>query len=259
MTPYLKLKIAIGLLIVLLGAGYYWFEISEYFFLIIPFLYFSVVAYGSATIQANFFLNSICSIPTSEKIISITFDDGPDEQNTPRLLDVLKESNVKATFFIIGKKIKDRESIVQRIHQEGHIIGNHSYAHSYVYDFYSTAIVEDDIMQFNKQLYSVLAIQTQWFRPPYGVTNPNIAKALKKQNLISIGWNVRSLDTVIQNKDTLNQRVISRIKPGSILLFHDTGKYTLDTLKEVILFTQKNGYKIVGLDKLLNKNPYKNV
>ena len=176
--------------------------------------------------------------------------------NLLNLLDILKSHQLKATFFVIGKKIKGNEALVKRIIEEGHIVANHSFSHSYVYDIYSTKKVTEDIRLTNTAIKETTGLTPKLFRPPYGVTNPNIARALKKTGLISIGWNVRSLDTVIQDSDKLYNRVVSRIKPGSILLFHDTGKNTIETLKEIILFTQKNGYKIVGLDQLLNIKVY---
>jgi peptidoglycan/xylan/chitin deacetylase (PgdA/CDA1 family) len=232
------------------------FKFPWFYLLVFPLLYFIILGIGSAFIGLGFFIKSICKAETNEKIIALTFDDGPDVVNTPKILEILKSHQLKACFFIIGKKIKGNEELVRKISLEGHIVANHSFSHSYFYDFYSTKKVTADILMANDIIKDTIGVTPKLFRPPYGVTNPNIAKGLEKLGLNSIGWNIRSLDTVIQDPGKLLRRVIYKIKPGSILLFHDTGAGTIETLKEVILFTKKNGYKIAGLNELLKLNTY---
>ncbi len=149
--------------------------------------------------------------------------------------------------------------MVKQIHQEGHILANHSFSHTNFFDFYSSKKVTEELLQTNALIKETIGRTPKLFRPPYGVTNPNIAKAVSSLGLTSIGWNIRSLDTVIKNPDALYKRVTNRIRPGSILLFHDTGANTIEILKEVILFAQKNGYKIAGLDEMLKLNVYDEV
>jgi len=204
-------------------------------------------------------MKSVCRVETDEKIMTLTFDDGPDPVNTALILDILKQYKIKATFFIIGKKITNNQSLLLRMKNEGHIIGNHSFSHSYFFDFYPTQKVTEDLNQSNAVIKEITGLTPKWFRPPYGVTNPNIARTVNKLQMTSIGWNVRSLDTVIQDVDKLYTRVISRIKPGSILLFHDTGSNTVETLKAVILFAQNNSYKIVGLEEMLKIKVYEEI
>ncbi len=222
----------------------------------IPILYVFLLGIGSAFIGLKFFMPSICYAETNKKSIALTFDDGVDAVKTPLLLDLLAHYNLKASFFVIGKKIKGNELLLKRIVEEGHIIANHSYTHSYFYDFYSTKKIIEDLRHTNTILKEITGLTPTLFRPPYGVTNPNIAKAVAQLQLTSIGWNVRSLDTVIKKTDNLLKRVTKRIQPGSILLFHDTGTNTLETVRAIILFAQENGYKIINLDQLLNVRIY---
>ncbi len=238
---------------------YFKFKFSWFYILPIPLLFLSLIAWGSATIQAGFFMKSICSAKTNENVIALTFDDGPDILKTPAILDLLKNEGIKATFFVIGKKIKGSEAIVERMLQEGHIIANHSYSHSYFIDLFPTKKVIADLESANSIIKSITGYTPKLFRPPYGVTNPNIARAVEKMELTSIGWNIRSLDTIIKDSNKLYQRISTRIEPGSILLFHDTGTNTLEALKEVILFIKKKGYLIIGLEELLNIKPYEEV
>ncbi|HVD97137.1 MAG TPA: polysaccharide deacetylase family protein [Cytophagaceae bacterium] len=256
MLTYSRTRLVFLIASALAVLEYFLISFPWYYLLQIPILYFVIVGYGSATISAGFFLKSICSIDTKEKVLALTFDDGPDPLKTPQILEILRLHNIKATFFVIGGKIKGSEELLKQIEREGHLIANHSFSHSYFFDFYSTSKVIDDLALANRTIQEVIGKTPKLFRPPYGVTNPNIAKALKTSGLISIGWNVRSLDTVIQNADKLYKRVISRIKPGSILLFHDTGSHTIETLKAVILFAEKNSYKTERLDQLLSIKAY---
>ena len=94
------------------------------------------------------------------------------------------------------------------------------------------------------------------FRPPYGVTNPNLAKAIKKGNYTPVGWNVRSLDTVAKEEQQLLNKINAGIKPGAVFLFHDTCKITLNVLPDFIKEVKKRGYNIIPLDKLLALQPY---
>lgn len=256
MLTFKKARLVFLIAFIFATVEYFTIGFPWYYLVQIPILYSLLLAVGSAFIGLGFFIKSICKAETNEKIISLTFDDGPEIINTPILLDLLKSHQLKATFFIIGKKIKGNETILKRIKEEGHIVANHSFSHSYFYDIYSTKKVVIDLLLTNAAIKEAIGLTPKLFRPPYGVTNPNIMRAVKKLNLTSIGWNVRSLDTIIQDPEKLYKRVTSRIKPGSILLFHDTGANTLETLKEIILFTQKSGYKIVGLDELLKIKVY---
>ena len=259
MLNYKIIKLLFFIIVLLAHICYVSFEFSYYYILIIPILYIGIIAWGSSTIRANFFMNSICSANILEKKIALTFDDGPDLLKTPAILDFLGEKNIKVTFFVIGKKIKGAEYLIERIVKEGHIIANHSHSHSYFFDFFTTKRIISDLDEATKTIATITGNSPNWFRPPYGVTNPTISRAIEVLKLTSIGWDVRSLDTVIKDSNKLYQRVIKRIKPGSILLFHDTGVSTLELLKEVILFAQNNGYEIIGLDDLLSIKPYEEV
>jgi peptidoglycan/xylan/chitin deacetylase (PgdA/CDA1 family) len=94
------------------------------------------------------------------------------------------------------------------------------------------------------------------FRPPYGVTNPNLAKAIKKGGYTPIGWNVRSLDTVIKDKDKLFEKVTRKLQPGAIFLFHDTSATTMAILPGFLKYVKSNGYQVVRLDEMLNLQAY---
>ncbi|HTG55973.1 MAG TPA: polysaccharide deacetylase family protein, partial [Niabella sp.] len=101
-----------------------------------------------------------------------------------------------------------------------------------------------------------LGLNVQWFRPPYGVTNPNLKKAVERMGYTAIGWNVRSMDTVAKDDQALLNKLKQSLKPGAIFLFHDTMFITVKVLRDFIIYAQQQGYEITSLDKLLNLQPY---
>jgi peptidoglycan/xylan/chitin deacetylase (PgdA/CDA1 family) len=160
------------------------------------------------------------------------------------------------TFFCIGKKIQGNEYILKEIHAKGHLIGNHSYAHNFLYDLKSTSSFVNDLELAGDEIERVIGKKPAFFRPPYGVTTPGIARACKKLNLEVIGWNIRSLDTQISDRQELLERIKSKLSPGSILLLHDTIHGTELAVKELLGYLKENNYKIVPLDEAIEKKAY---
>jgi len=218
--------------------------------------YVTILFCGSYFIQLGYFFKSVCSGDGGKKEIALSFDDGPDPSFTPAILDLLKAERVETIFFCIGKKIPGREEILQRITGEGHLIGNHSYSHHHLFDLFSAGKMQDDLQQMNDITKAATGLTPKFFRPPYGVTNPNLKKAVERGGYISIGWSVRSLDTVIRDENRLLHKVLKRVKPGSILLFHDTSETTVKILQQLIGRLRESGYEIVRLDKLIKLEPY---
>ena len=164
--------------------------------------------------------------------------------------------SLKATFFCIGNRIAANENILQQINSEGHVIGNHSYSHHFWFDMYSAKKMQEDIKLMDEEMERVTGLRPKLFRPPYGVTNPNLKKAIIKGGYTPVGWSVRSMDTVIKDGKKLLAKINEGIKPGAVFLFHDTSKTTLDVLPEFIQEVKKRGYNIIPLDKLLALQPY---
>lgn len=198
----------------------------------------------------------ICSAKTDKKEIAISFDDGPVQKYTPDVLQILKTENVQAAFFCIGKHIKGNEKLLMQIHTEGHVVGNHSYSHHFWFDLYAAAAMLNDLKMMDAELKNVIDLTPKLFRPPYGVMNPNLKKAIIKGNYIPIGWNVRSLDTVIKDEKKLLQKIRKGIQPGAVFLFHDTSKTMLSILPQFIQEVKNRGYVITRLDKMLHLQPY---
>ncbi|KMQ67006.1 polysaccharide deacetylase [Chryseobacterium angstadtii] len=208
-----------------------------------------VVVWGSFDIGLGYFVNSITHKRTRIKEVALTFDDGPTEF-TPQFLDLLKEHQVKATFFCIGKQIEKYPETFQRIISEGHTVGNHTLSHSNTTGFLSTVKMIEEIEQCDEIIERIGHIKTDLYRPPFGVTNPNIAKAIKRTHKKSIGWNVRSLDTVTDNEKKIYKRVTGNLKKGSIILLHDTSEKTFHVLVDLLLFLKNKEYSTFTVDSI---------
>ena len=203
---------------------------------------------GVTTMKWNYFLNSINS--TGPKKICLTFDDGPHE-NTKTILAVLKKHSIKASFFVIGKNCKAKAEILNQLKEDGHIIGNHSYSHTNNLGWARQQKLEDEINQTNLIVQEITGVKPIFYRPPFGITNPNIARAIKSTNMKSVGWRIRSFGTVIKEPKKLIERTKSRINlGGQILLMHDTCEHTATALEEIIQDCHKKGIKFVNLNDI---------
>lgn len=229
---------------------FYIFQGSFWLYLVWFFVFSAVVVWGSFDIQLGYFVKSITNKKTEIKEIALTFDDGPTDF-TPKFQDLLKEYNIKATFFCIGKQIEKYPETFQRIIAEGHSIGNHTFSHSNNTGFLSTSKMIEEIEKCDEVMLKIGSIKTNFYRPPFGVTNPNIAKAIEKTHKKSIGWNVRSLDTVIDDEKKIFNRITKNLKKGSIILLHDTSEKTYNVLVELLLFLEREKYSTFTIDSII--------
>lgn len=225
-------------------------------FLFILMVFVGVTSWGSFDLRLSYFLTAHCNNPKEkEDKIAITFDDGPHEM-TEKVLDLLQNYNAKATFFCIGTQIEKHPDIMNRMMSEGHILGNHTYFHSKSFGFFSAEKVKEEILKNDSLLFQFTNKKIKFFRPPFGVTNPNVARAVSETKHTVIGWNIRSLDTVIDDENKIFERIKSKIEPGGIILLHDTSLKTVNVLEQLLLLLQSEKYDIVTIDKLLNLPAY---
>lgn len=184
-------------------------------------------------------------IDKDKKQVALTFDDGPN-YNTNKVLEVLKEYNVPATFFVLGSKINKNESILQRIADNGHEIGNHTYNHKIL-----TRLKEEEILKeiedTNNKIYEVTGNYPKLLRPSYGIVN-NTVKKLSEYPIII--WDIDTLDWKYHNSKKIAKRVLSKVEDGDIILMHDVYSSTANALKILIPELQKNGYIFVTVSEL---------
>ncbi len=257
MLNYQKANLLFLAILSFLLALSFFVSIKSWWLLLILAIRFIVLAIGSSFISLNFHIKAYCSNPLeTDKKIALTFDDGPNEI-TLSILDILKKYNIKATFFCIGKNIEKYPEILKRIVEEEHIVGNHSFSHSNYFDFYRKNRVIEEIQKTDALIERISRKKVQLFRPPYGVTNPSIKRAINVTKHKVIGWNIRSMDGIFRNENFIFARIISRIAPGGIILLHDTS-HTITILERLMLYLEENEYKVVSIEELLKINAYEN-
>ena len=242
------------LLLLLLIASFFW-EVKIWCFLLVSICWLALVTWGSFDMRLGYFVKTYSSGSQTQKMIAITFDDGPTPE-TIAVLDVLKQHNAKATFFCIGLQIEKHPDIFNRIIADGHLVGNHSYSHPNGIGFYSTKRVEEEITKNDEIIKFYSGKKVLFYRPPFGVTNPRIARAVSTTGHKVIGWNNRSLDTVITDESKILKRIKRKVRPGSIILLHDTSHKTAQVLEQLLLFLQTKNYLVAPLHELLNLKAY---
>ena len=193
--------------------------------IIMTLVYITLLYIGVTRHRLNYFYNSVNKL--SKNGLALTFDDGPNVEYTNKVLDILAKKNVKATFFIIGKNIKGNETILKRIDSEGHIIGNHSVNHSYWINSLPSKMIAKEIEENQDLIENVIGKRPRYYRTPFGLTSPNVARAIKKTKMISIGWDFRTFDTMAKDKNKLLEKLKKNAKSSSIMLLHDSNKLTV--------------------------------
>jgi peptidoglycan-N-acetylglucosamine deacetylase len=230
----------------------------------VPFIFYGVIfgiyllinVWGTLFISSNFFLPAKCKAPITSGSVAITFDDGPVAEKTERVLEILKKHEAKATFFCIGKNMKELPEVVKQIHEQGHLIGNHTYYHGTMFDLQSTKKMKTELVDTNQIIKQAIGLSPRFFRPPYGITNPMLATAVKELNFVTIGWSVRSFDTIAKKKEKLFTRITKNLKAGDVILLHDRCEITIEILPELLTSINNVGLKVESLDKLLEEKAY---
>jgi peptidoglycan-N-acetylglucosamine deacetylase len=191
-------------------------------------------------------------LPPAEKVIALTFDDGPWIKSTSQVLEILKKNNIKGTFFVVGQMLQEHPDLGKRIVAEGHVIGNHTWHHWYHYMNPQASAFEVD--NTSNLIYKVTGVKTSLFRPPGGIrTNGPYAYA-KNQKYASIMWSSDSVDYSRPSVTKLISNVMREAKPGGIVLMHDGGgnrSNTVQALPQIISNFRKQGYRFVTISELL--------
>lgn len=221
------------------------------------FVWFIVTVIGSFHMRWNYHLKSLHSNKTiSENHIALTFDDGPHPEFTPKVLQLLKKFNARATFFCVGKNVEAYPKLFQKILDEGHRVANHTYSHSNAFGFFTTEKVIAELALTNGIVEKLSGMKMNLYRPAFGVTNPNIKRALLHTGFLSIGWSIRSFDTTNLPKERVLRRITEKLSKGDIVLLHDTNDKTVAVLEQLLLFLQEENLQSVTVDQLLDIKAY---
>lgn len=215
------------------------------------------LVYASASISSGVYVKALCHGKADQPVVALTFDDGPDEDMTPKVLDVLRRHGVRATFFLVGEKAARNPEIVRQILNEGHLIGNHTWSHSPFFPTWSFTKVEKELAGTEKVVEEITGKRMKLFRPPFGVTNPVIGRAVRHKEYVAVGWSVRSLDTDLKcSREAVCRRVMDRMHNGAVVLLHDRLPEADRLLEMILQNLEKSGMRVVGTDELLEFHAY---
>lgn len=191
------------------------------------------------------------SVTTSQPVVAMTFDDGPHATLTPKLLDMLKQRKIHATFYLLGQNAKEYPDIVKRIIAEGHEVGNHSYDHKAL-NTLSAPGVASQIDRTNEVIQAAAGVLPPTMRPPYGATNASLNRRLNEEfHLPVIMWSVDPQDWKYRNASRVSSHIIANAKPGDIILAHDIHPSTIEAMPEALDALLAKGLKFATVSELL--------
>lgn len=181
------------------------------------------------------------------KYIALTFDDGPHDEYTPKLLEGLRKRGVHVSFFLIGENIEGNEDILRQMKADGHLIGNHSQSHT---QFTKKKAAEacNEINRTNQMIYEITGESPSYIRPPFGSWSEELECVVPMTVAL---WDVDPLDWKVQNKDRIVRHILKHAEDGSIVLLHDVYGSSVDAALEVIDTLSRQGYNFVTVDELL--------
>ncbi len=212
--------------------------------------------------QANDFPNDyFLEALDCDKEVALTFDDGPDSKYTAEILDVLKKYKIKATFFLMGKNMERYPKLVQRINDEGHAIGNHSYDHPDLRKLSKDIAFQNQIAQTQEIFQRILGFEPTIFRPPYGAVTDEQIQFFAQEGLKTINWSIDTFDwdTKQNSAEEILSKVTTYMHEGAIILMHSGGGNRSNTVKSLSLIIQRlqnEGYAFKTIPEMLEINEY---
>lgn len=228
-------------------------------------LFLGGISYGSFTLALHPNLsvwekdgNLIRSVTVREKVVALTFDDGPDPLRTPVLLDILRMHQTQATFFVVGSKAQKHPEIIRRMARDGHEIGNHSYSHRNFNHLNKWQILEE-VRRTNQIITELSGQQPDLFRPPGGYLSYEMVDLTVKEGMLVAYWTWQQ-----DSKDwrrgkpapTIAAHIVEHIRPGQIIILHDAGDNGLQTARAVDIFLadlKQEGYRFVSMGELISR------
>ena len=189
------------------------------------------IAAGAAVVSAGYqsmaptgqwYGRTITGDPRPSKSIALTYDDGPNDPHTFRLLDVLARHNARATFFLIGRYVQQRPDIVRELASAGHVLGNHTFTHPLLI-FKSASEIRDELTRCRTAIQDAVGEHSNLFRPPFGGRRPATLRIARQLGMEPIMWNITGWDWNAPPAAEIERKVSRKIRGGNIVLFHDGG------------------------------------
>lgn len=217
----------------------------------------AVTVFGSINIFAdNDRLLPIYCVETDKKQVAISFDAAWGNDDTQQLIDILAEYDVPATFFVVGAWVDKYPESVKALSDAGHQIQNHSNTHPHMPQL-SREQMKDEILSCNEKIKAVTGVEPTLLRPPYGDYNNSLIETMNELNMATIQWDVDSLDwRENATPDSICKRVTSKVKNGSIVLFHNDADHTPAALPTILKCLKDEGYEFVFISDLILKDNY---
>ncbi len=190
---------------------------------------------------------------TDKKVVALTFDDGPHETKTEKILEVLDKYNIKATFFIIGQNAKKYPEVLKKTFDAGHDIGNHTYDHKSIYKL-SGELVAEEVKKCSDIIESIIGYRPSIFRPPEGFMNDSLAQIVKDHGYKIILWKVDTYDWKGKSAQDIYHNVTENVKNGDFILMHDyiwKRSYTPEALDIIIPFLIKQGFQFCTVSEMI--------
>lgn len=193
---------------------------------------------------------------TKEKLMALTFDDGPDQEKTDEILNLLEQYQAKSTFFVIGRKVLQYPDVVRRIVREGHEVANHTFSHVFFKLPASEQLVQSEIEQTEEAIFITTGIGTKLFRPPGGMYDETVIRVSSEMGLFPVmwSWHQDTRDWAHPGVQKIIRKVLKNARSGDIVLFHDhvAGKsQTIPALKVILPELKARGYRLVTVSELI--------
>lgn len=193
--------------------------------------------------------------PETEKVVAMSFDAAWGNEDTGQLIDIMNKYNVKTTFFVVGGWVDKFPESVKQLSDAGHEIMNHSNTHPHMTQI-SVEKMKEEVEKCDEKIKAITGVKPTLFRAPYGDYNNQVVQAMRETGHFTIQWDVDSLDWKDLTAAEITDRVVSKVKPGSIVLFHNAALHTPEALPTIIETLQKDGYKIVPVSELILTENY---
>jgi peptidoglycan/xylan/chitin deacetylase (PgdA/CDA1 family) len=216
--------------------------------------------YQSMAPTGQWYGQTFAGLPRGSRQIALTYDDGPNDPHTLRLLEVLAKHNVHATFFLIGRYVQQHPEIVREIVQAGHVVGNHTFTHPLLI-FKREAEIREELVRCRASLQDAIGEPSKLFRPPFGGRRPAVLRVARELGLEPIMWNVTGYDWNAPSAEAIERKIAKRIRGGDVILLHDGGhkqlgadrSQTVIATERLITRYKNEGYEFVTISQMMQK------
>lgn len=214
--------------------------------------------YQSMAPTGQWFGKAFCGIERGAKQIALTFDDGPNDPHTLKLLEVLSKHDIPATFFLIGKYVRQRPDIAVEIVKQGHVVGNHTFTHPLLI-FQSDSHIRQEILQCREAITDAGGEHSNLFRPPWGGRGPGTFRLVRQLGLEPVMWNVTGYDWNPRSAEFIEHKVSRKIRGGDVVLLHDGShaafgadrSKTVEAVDRLIRRYKAEGYEFVSIPRMM--------